>query len=155
MASLVLPHFDHCATIWSNVASRHIIRLQCLQNRAMRYILKAPPRSHIEDLLHKLKWMSIRQRMFYLRMILMWRIVHSRVPDYLTNDLKFSRNEHNYETSHATSNKLNIPRGHRLSIFTGGAREWNSLPEDIRQITNIDTFKKHCIRFTITNISKF
>ena len=153
--SLVLPHFDYCATIWSNVSSRHIIRLQRLQNRAMRYILKAPPRSHIEDLLHKLKWMSIRQRMFYLRMILMWRIVHSQVPDYLTNDLKFSRNEHNYETSHATSNKLNIPRGHRLSIFTGGAREWNSLPEDIRQITNIDTFKKHCIRFTITNISKF
>ena len=153
--SLVLPHFDYCSTIWSNVSTKHVVRLQRLQNRAMRCILKAPPRSHIEDMLKTLKWMSIRQRMFYLRMILMWKIVHSSAPDYLSKDLRYSKDEHGYNTSHATSDKLFIPRGHKFSIWVSGADEWNSLPEVTRKLSNLDTFKKHCIKFTLLHVAQF
>ena len=151
----MLPHFDYCSTIWSNVSTKHVVRLQRLQNRAMRCILKAPPRSHIEDMLKTLKWMSIRQRMFYLRMILMWKIVHSSAPDYLSKDLRYSKDEHGYNTSHATSDKLFIPRGHKFSIWVSGADEWNSLPEVTRKLSNLDTFKKHCIKFTLLHVAQF
>lgn len=153
--SLVLPHLDYCSSVWSNVSSKHIVRFQRLQNRAMRCILKAPPQSHIEDMLKSLKWMSIKQRMLYLRMVLMWKIVHSQAPDYLTNGLRYSKNEHDYNTSHAMSNKLHIPRGHKLSIYTCGAKEWNSLPEDIRRLTNLQTFKKHCVKYVLTHTTQF
>jgi len=153
--SLVLPHFDYCFTVWSNVSTKHIIRLQRLQNRAMRCILRAPPRTHIEDMLKTLKWMSIKQRMCFLRLILMWKMVHSHAPDYLTNGLQYSRDQHGYNTSHASSDKLYIPQGHKLSLYTNGAREWNSLPENVRQLSELSTFKRHCANYVFTHISLF
>ena len=153
--SLVLPHFDYCSTIWSNASTTHIVRLQRLQNRAMRCILNAPPRAHIEDMLSSLKWMSIRQRMCYVRLVFMWKIVHSKAPENLTNGLRYSKDEHGYQTSHATSNKLFIPRGHKLSLYTFGANEWNCLSHEDRSLKNLQTFKKHCAKYIIANISPF
>ena len=51
---LVLPHLDYCATIWAAAGDGQIQRLQKIQNRGMRIILKCPHRTHIQDMLSKL-----------------------------------------------------------------------------------------------------
>ena len=59
--SIVLPHFDYCSTVWSNTSGENITRLQRIQNRGMCIILKAGPRTHIEDMMNALcpSWSSL------------------------------------------------------------------------------------------------
>ena len=63
--SMVLPHFDYAIISWCNCGENNINRLQKLQNMAMRIILCAPFRTHINDMLRTLGFMSVRDRITY------------------------------------------------------------------------------------------
>jgi len=153
--SLVLPHYDYCATVWSCTSQHCITRLQRIQNRAMRIILNAPPRSHIEDLLDTLKWMSVRQRFLYNQMCLMWRIVHGHAPQYLTEHLVLAQDRHEHGTTSAANGNIYIGHGHRFSLFQCGARNWNQLPTPIRQSSTLNGFKRLLTGHLLRNCPKF
>lgn len=138
--SLILPHLDYCSTVWGCTSKSNIMRIQRLQSRAMRIILHESPRSHIEDMLAKLKWLSVSQRIDYSRLILMWKIVHGHAPSYLTENLKYS--DHDYNTSSSVSENLFIPHAHKHSLYKHGAKMWNSLPCELRKIPILNSFKK-------------
>ena len=100
--TLILPHMDYCSTVWSISSAKNIARIQRLQNRAMRVILKAGPRTHIEDMLSTLHWMSVRQRIHFNKMVLMWRVSHNLAPEYLVSKFKYVRDVHSYCTVAST-----------------------------------------------------
>ena len=62
--AFALPHIDYCCTVFYPLSTCNITRLQRLQNRALGLILKAAPRSHIEDMLTGLNCMSIKHPSF-------------------------------------------------------------------------------------------
>ena len=64
----------------------------------MRCILKAPARTHIEDMLFDLKWMSVKQRMCYNRLILMWKVLHKTVPNYMSTQTHYVNQIHQRHT---------------------------------------------------------
>ena len=49
--TVFLPHLDYGIISWSNCGNTDLIRIQKLQNTAMRIILSAPFRTHINDML--------------------------------------------------------------------------------------------------------
>lgn len=63
--AFTLPHFDFCASLSVNCMKEHINRLQKLQNRAMRLILRCEYRSHTDTMLKALDWLSVNQRITY------------------------------------------------------------------------------------------
>ena len=151
--ALILPRYDYCGTVWGCTSQQNLTRLQRLQSRAMRVILNAPPRTHIEDMLSKLRWMSVRQRLEYNRLVLMWKIFHGYSPRYLSDKLVLVKDRH--RTTSATRNNIYVPRGHRYSLFTGTATSWNALPADMRNIDNLKTFKSHLIKHLLKNCAMF
>ena len=153
--ALVLPHYDYCATVWGNTSQENLTRLQRIQSRAMRIVLKAPPRSHIEELLDTLKWMSVRQRILYNQMVLMWRIVNDMAPEYLHKNLVYAADTHNYNTSSASDNNLFLGRGHRSSLFQNCAAKWNKLPAKLRRIDKLNSFKKSLTTHVLKESPKF
>jgi hypothetical protein len=61
--AMVLPLFEYADTVWANSYAVHLDRLQKLQNRAARIILKCKIRDvHVTDMLHKLGWKTCAQR---------------------------------------------------------------------------------------------
>jgi hypothetical protein len=101
--TLVLPHFDYGSTIWGGTTGKQLDRLQRIQNRAMRLILRCNRRTRVSDMLASLRWMSVRQRLHFNACTLMWKIVHNRTPNYLRN---FQHNSaiHKYGTRSANNN---------------------------------------------------
>ena len=81
--TLVLPHFDYCSTVWDVCSDYHISRLQKLQNRGMRILLGCDRKTHICDMLVKLKWLNVRQRFFLNKCVLMYKIIHHLTPSYM------------------------------------------------------------------------
>ena len=153
--ALILPHFDYCASVWGITSASNITRLQRLQSRAMRVILNAVPRTHIEDLLCKLKWMSVKQCLSFNRMVLLWKMTRGLAPEYLLNKVHFAHQHHSYGTTSSIDEKLYIPHGHKSSLFTDSAAMWNSLPRNLRNNRNIVTFKKQLTTHILKEHSKF
>ena len=122
-------------------------------NRAMRLILKRGLRTHIEDMLSKLRWMSIKQRIHFHRAVLMWRIIHGKAPPYLSSQFQFI--SHQYPTSQNSSNCLFLQKCHSKSLQFSGARIWNDLPQDIRECDSMAIFKKKLTTIIFKNIDRF
>ena len=72
--TIVMPHFDYCCTIWSASSKYNIEGLQKLQNRAMRIILQCKCDTHIRDMLNRLGFLSIENRLKLHLAILVFKI---------------------------------------------------------------------------------
>ena len=64
--TMFLPHLDYGLIIWSNCGEDNLNKLQKLQNTAMRIILSAPFRTHINDMLKTLGFIDVRSRISYV-----------------------------------------------------------------------------------------
>lgn len=153
--SIVLPHFDYCSTIFYPTSSHNMVRLQRLQNRAMRVILSASPHHHIEDMLNDLKWMSVKQRFVFNHLVFMWKIVNQRVPNYLSSQVSYVHNVHGHFTRSQSNHDLFIGNCHKDSLFNAGARLWNLLPFTVRSSNSLESFKKSVIMYIFNNIERF
>ena len=60
--ALVIPYFDYCDVIINNTFAKHINRLQKLQNRSARCILKEHHRAHASEMLDTLGWLNVSKR---------------------------------------------------------------------------------------------
>ena len=63
---------------------RHkLIRYKRLHNAAVRLILKQPKFSHITTALHQLHWPPIKCRIEFKILLLTFKAIHGKAPDYI------------------------------------------------------------------------
>ncbi len=81
--SLVLPLFDYCDVVTGNLNKTNLRRLQKLQNRGAHIILNADSRTHINDMMSDLKWLTIEQRDKLHTSVMVYKVMNSLAPNYL------------------------------------------------------------------------
>ena len=81
--TMFLPHLDYGIILWSNCGNTNLSRIQKLQNTAMRIILSAPFRTHINDMLKALGFMDARNRIFYVTGCMIYKVINGMTPSYL------------------------------------------------------------------------
>ena len=57
--TLVQPHFDYCGEIWGCCNKPLFIKLQKLQNRAARILLRASYDTNADSIIDKLDWRKL------------------------------------------------------------------------------------------------
>ena len=103
---------------------------------------KCPPVA--TGLLH---WLPIRFRIIYKLCVLMHLVRVGRSPAYLSDRMRFVADLPGRERLRSsTSFRYELPRlklkfGERSFSFSG-PKVWNSLPANLQELTNTDTFKK-------------
>ena len=130
--SMILSLVDYCSVVWSNCADKHIARIQRLQNRAARVILRKGKRTHINDMLDELKWCNIKDRMLLQDACMAYRCVNKNVPSYLQNIFVKNHEIHTYNTRSANKIHLNAVRsnsGKRCFEYRA-AILWNLLEQN-------------------------
>ena len=80
----ILPIFDYCCTVWGNTSEENLKRLEKLQKQAARTILNAPVQTPSYELLKSLDWLSIRTRINYHKLVLVYKILSNQAPAYLS-----------------------------------------------------------------------
>lgn len=153
--ALISPHFDFCPSIIYLANEQQMSRLQKLQNKVMRLILRVNRRTPVRDMLSALHWLSVRQRVTFLTLMLIHKIVKGYAPDYLSGRIQRGRDIHSYSTRRA-----NVARSAPLlmastqnSLFCKGIRMYNTLPENVRSASNLNTFKRQCLTFVKANVA--
>lgn len=151
---IVKPHFEYCASLLflCNVTQKN--RLQKLQNRAMRTILKCDRYTPISLLINSLNWLNINQRLYAMTMILVFKIKNNLCPHYLTTNLPQNRTL-NYDLRSPTDFNIHRTRTVRAqrSILYNGLQTFNMLPVNIRNISNFNTFKRTIYEYSKNNVN--
>lgn len=148
--TIVQPHFDFCSTIFYQAFITDIDRLQKLQNRGMRTILKCNRYVPIQIMLDALQWSNVREQIKFNSMIFIYKIHKKLLPNYLGSKLKAIAEVHDHGTRGAKTGfylegcKKKIAS---KSIFYSGIREFNFLPSEVVNSSSVTRFKKNYILY--------
>jgi hypothetical protein len=142
--SIISPHLDYCSSILFLANEEYLNRMQIIQNRAMRIILRCHRRTHVKTMLDNLEWQSTKQRIYMNTLVFIFKIKHNMAPDYLSSKLLYTREA----TTHVLRNAddFRLPRYNRTytqnSLWHAGLNEFNKLPLNVKNSDNLNYFKE-------------
>ena len=150
--STIQPTIDYAISVWGQTSKTNLSKIQRLQNHSARIIEKNFDYINTRgiDLVHKLGWMDVRERFIYFQTLLMFKCIHGQAPDYLTNNVILDLEVRKVSSrQHGLNLFVPFPDNdfYKNLLFYRGPRDWNNLPNYLKDITNIDLFKKTLKRF--------
>ena len=134
----ILPHLQYCMPIWANTYPSHLIPLFRLQKKILRIITKSSFFDHTQPLFKETQIMKLFDLNKLQIAIYMYKNIYR---DTIIN----SEACHTYPTR--TRNVIRAPQ-HNLTIFQHsmsymGPKIWNSIPDNIKNLPSLHSFKKH------------
>ena len=145
--SIISPHLDFCPSILFLANETQISRLQRLQNKIMRLILRCNRFTSSTLMLDALQWLSVKQRIVYLTMVFIFKVVNGMLPRYLCDRIERGSDFHRYNTRNA--NEIRTPHfltcASQNSLFFKGINVFNSMPRHIKRSATLTEFKRQCI----------
>ena len=147
--SVVVARIDNCNSVYAGLSAHHILRLQRLQNSCARVIYGVGRRNHVSELLKKLHWLPIRQRIVFKVLCLIFKCIHGTAPSYLSDILPLTH-ENRFVRIPRTKTSYGDQAFSRL-----GPMYWNALPTHIRIIPGIVTFKSKLKHYLFSSSSDY
>lgn len=142
--SIIAPHFEYCSSILSTSNVGEFSRLQKLQNRAMRIVLRCKKRTHVQDMMDALQWLSVKQRIMYRMLVVVFKIKNDLMPKYLSEKIAYVGDNHQYPLRNASDFRLVKTKleNNRKSLVYKCFEEFNKMPKTIKEEININNFKR-------------
>ncbi len=139
--SLVRPHLEYASAAWSPHTQRNILKIESVQRRAARFILKNYTYGTDAQLTHQintqLKWLSLQHRRTLTDLSLFYKIKNKLVNiSFPPTVLPSFRNNIYFQQIQSLHSDA-----HKYHFFTRTIRIWNLLPPHIVTIDNLDSFK--------------
>ncbi len=140
---------DSCNATYFALTKHQISRLQKIQNSAVRFIygLKGKERhKSVSPLLKELHFLPVIYRIEFKIAFLTFKCLNNLAPSYLASLIAPRQQRHHFVRDDNDFFLLNQPPEPRC-IKSRGAfsysapRVWNTLPYEIRSISNVNTFK--------------
>ena len=98
----------------------------------------------VAQIVAQLGWQNIEVRRKYLTNILTYKCLNNQAPSYLRN-MSLRSDTHGYETRHASSRKLSVPKPniekYREAFVYQAPKLWNELPMSISEKMSLFSFK--------------
>jgi len=152
--SMIAPIMTFGDIVWTKGPKENTDRVQRLQNRAGRVILRWKHRSHVADIHRKLGWLTCNQNFKLHEALMVGKCLFGRVPSYLRGKFMYARDFHSHSTRHSNS-KLFVPRVNcsaAKNLFCyHGALLFNSLPTNIQLCADFKTYKAKCVEYFTVN----
>jgi len=144
--AFVISRLDCCNSIVAGLLKGLISQLQRVQNSAARLVLGLQSRDHIKPALFELHWLPVHLRIEYKLCLLMHSVSLESCPSYI-NDIVLttaasSRRQGLRSSTDASSYTvpLTLTKLGERAFSVAGPSVWNSLPADIRHITDTSDF---------------
>ena len=148
--SLVLSQFNYCDIIYSSMDAYLEKKIQNIQNMCLRFIFNIKKRNHHTDylsLLNQLGWLTMKKKTIKNGLVMMYKILNGLAPNYLSDFITLTSEIHNINTRSRSNNSIWINKSitskiHRKSFYFYISNIYNSIPENIKQSTSLNSFKK-------------
>src|SRR5664279_196016 len=134
--SLIHSRLDYCNSLFLNLPSTELNRLQLVLHAAARAITKTSKFLHITPILKSLHWLKINQRIHYKILSLTYKTLQSNQPNYLYSLLAVQTNNITRSSSVLTLCRPTVTSRLKItnrSFFHHTPVLWNNLPVEMRQ----------------------
>uniref|UniRef100_A0A8C5GQG5 Reverse transcriptase domain-containing protein n=1 Tax=Gouania willdenowi TaxID=441366 RepID=A0A8C5GQG5_GOUWI len=144
--AFISSRIDYCNSVFTCFNKSTLCKLQMVQNAAARLLTGTSRTSHITPILSSLHWLPVNFRIEYKILVLTFRALHGQAPLYISDMLCPYTSGRSLRSS--GQGLLRFPktkfktRGD-LAFQAAAPRLWNGLPQSLREMNCVDTFKKH------------
>ena len=144
--SYILPILDYGCLIWGCCSKSNILRLVKLQKIAVRIILKDDIYTPSHLLFKELSWLTFPKRVQYHTCNMVYKALNRLAPEYISEIFVKISDIHYRILRSVDIELLRIP-GSRTKIYKNSftiseAKLWNEIALYIRNIKDLETFKK-------------
>ena len=143
--TLILSKLDYCNSLLYGIDKKHLNRLQVLQNKCARLILKQPSRTHASPLLQSLHWLPIKKRILFKLIVQAFKAFQFSSPGYLAPYFQSRVHKTKYSLRSDLAITFEVPRAKKQAgdraFSVAGPHLWNGLPSSVRTVDHMDRFK--------------
>ena len=143
VSALALCYLDYCSLVYSNISDELRLKLQRLQNKCIRYVTGLRRDDHVTPARRQLNWLTTDMRRMYFSAIIIYIACRIGQPSYLAE--LFEKRVYTRPVRGDVIPELKLPK---LSTVTGrsslsykAVKFWNELPNRIRDIPSLGSFK--------------
>ena len=148
--SIVSSRLDYGNSLLYGINKNVLQKYQHVQNYAARIISKRNKRQSVTDVLRKLHWLPIEQRIIFKLLTFTYKILNGMAPESFSTLISIRDKDHFL----LNNVYLNSSYGRRSYKYTT-PRFWNALPLNIRSSMSLDIFKRLAKNHLFNNFSTF
>ena len=146
--SIIYPNLHYCCSVWGGCTAYNMNPLLILQKRLVRIMCHKTRLTHTAPLFKSLSVLTVAKIHSYMCLLFVFKM--------LQNDSDwFVIHSNSFNTRLSNQSFLTLPPIYsthsRRSIRWVGPKLWNSLPNNLRSITNYNSFKFHVKRYLLAN----
>ena len=142
--ALVRSQLEFCSVVWSPYQASNITKLERIQRRATKLILKTT--DEYQQRREKLNLLSLEQRRFLFDVLFLYKALNGHIDIDLSNYVQFFKESDHYTLRRKDdcTLKKNYARTNifKYSYFNRIVDMWNSLPHSVRRAHSVEIFKK-------------
>ena len=155
VTAIVLSRLDYCNAILAGLPASSLAPLTRVLHAAARLVAGLRLHDSVTPTLRALHWLPIEERIRYKICLMMFSVVHSTTPVYIsgivipTSSVVYGQHLRAASAGDYIIPRLRTVRGRRAFCFAG-PHEWNRLPSTLRASPSVDTFKKNLKTYLFT-----
>lgn len=151
VCSYIFSRLDYCNALFYGINAITLNKLQRVQNSAARLIQKKHNITHLSEVFIDFHWLKVKERIFYKILLLVYKCLHRLAPESLCSMITFSEMDRNMLLRESRSRT----RFGERAFSHAGPKLWNLLPYHIRNLHEIDKFKKKLKSFLLMEGSNY
>ena len=146
--AFIVPHFHYCSTVWHFCGARNTEKLDTLNKRILRFILKDYSSSY-SQLLEKVNLTSLRNKRLQSMLIVLYKSLFvTDYPNYMRGMFTLRAVNYNLRGNYI----LSLPKARTTTFGLNSlryhcAKLWNALPEALRTCKDFNEFKRNIQNF--------
>ena len=150
--AIVSSRLDYCNSLFRSLSKLNLRKLQCIQNSAARIVTNTSKFSRITPVLKKLHWLPVEYRTVFKTAILVYKFLHSGIPQYFDTYLQSYKCGYNTRHCQNEGKYLAVPRfqpsvhksaKHFTSSFSFNSPAlWNELPYEVHASPTTVIFRR-------------
>ena len=145
--AVVLSQFNYCDVVFINMDNNLQHKIQKIQDICIKFIfnIKKSDQCNYKLLRSKIEWLDMHKRRLLHSLTLLYKTLNNSGPDYL-NDMFTLLGQIQNSNTRSSANNIWIDKTVKSKIHLRGfriyiARVWNLLPENIKTLKSVNTFK--------------
>lgn len=151
---LIMSRLDYCNGLYLNAHKQQINRLQIIQNAAARLLLDIPKFTSVRNELIQLHWLSVKQRLRFKALCIVFKAVNGLGPDFLRQKFKWyapGRPLHSSGAKHVCIPTVKRANWGGRNFTTCASKSWNDLPFLLKNFSDYFIFRKALKTWLFTN----
>ena len=144
--SFLLPVVECASVVWDGCSEQDSQTLQKIQNEAARLVTGLTRSVSLENLFKECGWTTLSKRMQQHKLSFMYKVNNGIVPSYIQDlipPLVSEISNYPLRNNRNISVPFNRTSISQKSCIPSSIRLWNSLEDDLKNLSTLQTFKKH------------